>query len=649
MTRILVLIITLSTFISTHTTKAQKTLLYDSIVNIDGVLYHGEFQYYINKKDTIYNGSFNLTQQIDEVSNNNSFSISSVKGQFNKNTPVNEWIIRQGEYTPTNRGRLEDYSYTFKINGSEIHTNGIYKNGVKSGQWEIYEWKIKNSNIQDTINFGRIPYINDTIHGNFSFYDHRERLTGYIFNNFTSDKWLFYSKDFNGNTRLLKEWVFEDNILVKKILYNGDKKSELNLINNKNNNAVIEEMQVSENYFVITDLQAAINNPTLYKEYSAKEDLENLYFKIINELKSAVSILHPISKNKITPLIKAKIYKLPYSKNETAFLKTIQSNYNESNNIIKQLHKDVQINLARLSTRQVAYYMNIAESIAEIFLNDITTFVYHYQIGNLEYVDRNLLIERNITIKDNIDIKLNFNDTITTENYRLNHINKNISLLEQLKVFTDDIVIELNEIKDSVDSYVQDIKKEKDLSEVESILFQKYEETKNLADSLISEQNDDIAGFTVNKTLIEFLDLTVKNYSGLESTEEKNKAIEGTLACISKTESLIYILENAPENYYTIRDAYTREVFNPYTYTNMQEKIKPPIYKAFEEDMLPTLYSKLKSMTCENIADYTENFNILFEGMIKLLKTDTDKLERRVKKAKGAKKAAEVMGFQLNF
>ncbi len=649
MTRILVLIITISSFLSTQPTTAQQNLLYDSIVNIDGELYHGKFEYYINKKDTIYNGSFDLTQQIEEISNNNSFSISSVKGEFNKNTPVEEWIIRKGEFTPTERGALKDYSYTFKINGNELLTRGFYNNGNKLGPWEIYEWEIANSTIQDTLLYGKIPYDSNSISGEINFFNRGQYLNGSVQNQLADGSWLFYTTDGNGNKKLTKEWQFRNNILVKKLLYQNGQELELEVGNSANSSVIIEEMQISKKYFSIIDLQSSINNPELYKKYDQSKRVESLFFKIINELKGVDSIFYPISNDKITPHLKAKIQRIPYEDEEKKLLTAIQENANKSSDLIRVLQEDVQVNLAKLSTSQVAFYISTAEAIQQRFLSDILNIIYHFEEGNMEYISRELLIELGADISNKLEVKQYFNDDSSTVNYTFKNYNvdEKSNATKKLKVFTDDILLELNTIKDSIDSYVQEIKMEEDLSEIESVLFRKYEEMKTLADSLISEQNNDIAGFDVKEAVIDYLDETLKYYSGLASTEEKNQAIEYTLKCLSNTENLIKTLEKAPENYYTIRDAYTREVFNPYTYTNMQEKIKPGIYKSFEEDILPAVYGKIKSMNCKNLESYTKNFKILFEGMLTLLQKETDKLERKVKRARDAKKAADLIGFQL--
>ncbi len=649
MTRILVLLVSFFYVFHSSPVKGQETKLYDSIVNIKGDLYHGEFQYYINKKDTIYNGPFQLTQQIEELSVNNSFQISSINGYFNNDIPDNAWVISKTKFSPTERGALHDYFYTFKINGTELLTKGSFDNGNKVKPWEIYEWEINNSEIQDTLLYGKIPYDSISINGDLNFNNRGQSLHGKVQNQLADGKWLFYSTDSNGNEKLLKEWIFQGNVLIAKVLYQGDQQLKLVLQANENSNAIIEEMELSKRYFTIIDLQSAIADSDLFNLYTKNKKVEDLYFTIINELKAVDSVFYPISKNRISPQIKAKIQKVPYSKEEKVLLTNIQENVKKSSQIIKILQKDVQVNLARLSNNQVAKYISTAKAIEKSFLSDILYIVHHFEKGNLEYINRDKFIHLSTTMKSQLQVKHLFKDDSSTFNYVLSNytVEENSDPTKQLKAFTNDILQELNLIKDSIDSYVKDIKKEEDLSEVESILFQKYEEMKNLADSLITEQNNDIAGFEVREAINDYLDEIVRTYSALENPKEKNEAIDFTLNCLNSSRDLIHTIERAPTNFYTIRDAYTREVFNPYTYTNMQEKIKPGIYKSFEEEMLPAVYSKIKTMNCKNLESYTENFSILFEGMLELLKIDTDQLERKVKRAKDAKKAADLLGFQL--
>lgn len=651
MTRKFVFIITLASLFNLPTIFAQQTMLYDSIVNIADDSYLGKFEYYIDKNDTIFNGRFSLTQQVEEISNDNSFSISLINGEFKDNTPIKDWVIRRGEFTPTERGAFIDYSYSFKINGEEMLTKGTFQDGIKNSSWMMYEWEITNSTIQDTLLFGEIPYVNDTVNGDFSFYNRGQYLSGNFTNNFANGRWLFYTKNSRGKKVLTKEWIFRDNILVKKILHQGDKKQELIVIDPENVEKTIEEIEISERYFTIIDLKTSLDDHDLHLKYKQSEIGKDLFFKIINDFKSVDSIFYPISQNKISPVIKAKIQKYPYSDEEKKSLKNIQDSSEKAHRLIKILKEDVQINLAKLSNSQVAFYISTVEALEKKILADILFIVHHFKESNLEFINRDLFIEANTKIDKNLDVKQIFNNDSSTINYQLYNFNvdQEANQVSQLEVFTYDVLEELNQIKDSVETYVQEIKAEENLSEIESVLFNKYEELKNLTDSLVSDQNNNIAEFDVKNVVKDYLDETVKKYSGLENTQAKNEAIKETLACLNYAEELIHTLEKAPENYYTVRDSYTREVFNPYTYTNMQEKIKPSIYKSFEEDILPAVYENLKRMDCNNIVNFNNNFSILFEGMIKLLKEDTDKLDRKVKRARDVKKAADLLGFQLNF
>jgi hypothetical protein len=81
----------------------------------------------------------------------------------------------------------------------------------------------------------------------------------------------------------------------------------------------------------------------------------------------------------------------------------------------------------------------------------------------------------------------------------------------------------------------------------------------------------------------------------------------------------------------------------------MDEIVKEPIYRSYTRVIMPALFNNLKEMRPEKVQSYAKNFEILFEGMIEILKTDTRKVERKIKRVSDAQKAAGILNFNLEF
>jgi hypothetical protein len=274
----------------------------------------------------------------------------------------------------------------------------------------------------------------------------------------------------------------------------------------------------------------------------------------------------------------------------------------------------------------------------------------HYEKGNLQYVDRDRYIENNINTEEKIAVPVVFNKDTANSIYEINiDSNDSNSPLQKLVSLSEIILSEINQLKEGIGIYVQEIKEEENLLDLEAALLEKYEEVKNLNDSLINVQHDNIAGFNVNSVLRDFAEKLIKDYSNLPTTEEKVAQVEPALACLNQLESLILKLEKVPEETHRFRDAYTNRVFNPYTFTYMEETLKQPIFRSFNEVLLPGIFNNFNILSCENIQGFSKNFDTIFDDMIRNLTQNTRREERKIRKAKSAPKAAEILSLNLHF
>ncbi|WMJ75092.1 hypothetical protein RCC89_18265 [Cytophagaceae bacterium ABcell3] len=631
---------------------SQKTETYDGLFKLNDNTYEADFEFYTENGDTLYHGPFSLTKQIEESSEKHDFYFSAIEGKFHQHKADGPWTLRKGYFTPSGKGVFKDYNYSFKINGSEFIAKGELDKGAKNSPWEIYEWEIKDSKIQDTLFSAHFPYKNNRIAGDFHLSHHNEHLEGSVDNQqFTSNNWSFYIFDDEGEKVMLKEWEFENNRLVRKVLYENGEREVLDITQPPSDDMILEEVPLDLHYLKIIDLKASVKDAPLYEKYTEKEHIRELFFDVMERAKVIDSIFKPIARAQISPRIKTKIAKFPYSESEAALLDTVKENTSAADSLMVSVTENPQINLASLSNEKVSFYLAVLNSIDELFLERNKEVTQHYNDGTLEYLNRDLFIKNKTSRQEQVQVTYIFNEDTLQGNYQFNNINTNndSAPLEQLKTLSEDIIKEINSLSDSINPYIQEIKQEKKLSEIEAALFSKYEQVKHLTDSLITEEHDQLAGFNVSHELNNFAQRVLKDYSSLDKTQEKIQQVEPTLDCLNKLENLVKTLEAVPENKYMVRDAYTRQVFNPYIMRDMEEKVKQPIYNSFTKVILPGIFANLKDMECDNVKPYSNNFNIIFEGMIDILKRNTRREERKIKRTKDASRAAEILGLNLEF
>lgn len=632
--------------------KAQNTHTYDSTYTINNTKYLAKYDFYISGKDTIYNGEFELSQQFENQED--IYEYLAVKGEFRENRADESWKLTEGSFEPTGDGYYKDYTYAYDVNGHEFMALGNFMNGKKTGAWKLYDWKIRDSEITDTTLTATINFENDKAKGVFSLNIENNILEGELGDEeLTQGVWSFYRLDDNAAQKLVKEWVFEDNILTAMRLYRDEEVQEIKINDPDSINLSEESISLDAEFLQIIELKARIYDEELLVKYKEEDNISNLFFTLLDNLDLVDNTFSPIIKSNIKPSISGKLNASTIKEKEENLLKQIKSKLEKNLKKTESILSNPQINIASVSTNKVAEFENVLEDINNYFLNPTQEILSLYEDGQLKFFNRDQLLQHKINLKNKASINSIFKSDSLSSKYEIQSdlsFLSDQSNLSKLSSLMNALEEELNLIRENLREYLQEIQEEEKLIELEKAMLAKYEKTKYLADSLITGEHDNFAGINVAKAIIDFADAELAVYSNLPTAEDKIGAIEPLINCFNRTEELIYTINKAPESIYKINEAYTKEVFNPYTYTNMEEKSKPPIYKAFNKLLLPGIFQNMQNLTCDNMGAYQANFKILYDEMIDVLnESNTNRMERKVKRAKTADKAAEILEMELSF
>lgn len=139
-----------------------------------------------------------------------------------------------------------------------------------------------------------------------------------------------------------------------------------------------------------------------------------------------------------------------------------------------------------------------------------------------------------------------------------------------------------------------------------------------------------------------------KEYAELPS-QEKIERIEMLTGCFDGFIKLYDVLADLPRKLNRLNEAYTRTVWNPYTMTDMEERMKERVYKAFEAYLFPYYLDEITaSIDCEVIANKTGIFDLIYNRMLALRDQDTKDLEKELRRVTSSERILEVLNIQLN-
>ncbi|KAB1065498.1 hypothetical protein [Salibacter halophilus] len=645
---IIFLLTSIVTVFSASIAYSQSRSIYDGEYRFGGKNYNVKFNYFENDGDTLLDGEFEAFHQFE--SSNDEFEYTSLNGEFIENELDSKWEIKTGTFEPEGDGVYDDYSFSYTVNGNEFHAELQFDEGELTGNWQFFDWKIRNSEIFDTTLYGSVSYVDNLI-SNFSFDQQGNSLTGKLDSACVAEGvWKFYSTS-NGE-KIKKSWVFKNKHLSKVEIKRGDENDlEISLMDTVGKNSIEETKELDRAFLEILKLKIAIRQPALIEGFTQAEDLNELYFDFLDQYNKIDDILHPLRKETLFPEMKSKIYRFPYTDSEETSLNSIIKDHEKTRDIINSILDDPQVNIASISDEEIARYEAVLKKIREGFYSQQKDFIELYLNNYLPYLDRNEVIEFKFDLQE--VIKLNNDSSSNDYPLKANYDyleNTELSELQKLERYSKNILEDLELIQSDVEQFVSKYKRQKQLVDIESKLIEKYDSVKYLNDSLITAEYNSFAKIDVNRAIAQFADSSLKAYSGLNTENEKMERAKNLLSCYEKAEDLIYTVHQSTENIYKINEAYTREVFNPYTYTNMEEKAKPSIYNSFSNVLLPGIFQNLNRLSCENISAYSQNFSVLFEGMMNFLKDEnTNRAERKVKRTESASEAAEVLNLELTF
>ncbi|ADR23431.1 hypothetical protein MATR_27190 [Marivirga tractuosa] len=633
-------------------TQAQNIQIYDSTYTIDNTKYLAKYEYYISEEDTIYNGEFSLSQQFEN--REDIYEYLSLEGYFIENRADETWKLKEGSFEPTGDGYYKDYTYSYDVNGHEFMAIGNFIVGEKTGVWELYDWQIRNSKISDTTLTASINFEKGKAKGEFRLSIENNILEGEIGENeLTQGTWSFYKVSHSGEKELIKEWIFDENSIVAMHLYRNEEVQKIIIEKPISADLLTENLLLDHKFLEIIDLKAKIYNEQLLKKYKEEDKISNLYFTLLENLDLVDQSFSPITKSNIKPEIKSKLQAAPITEKELALLQKVKEKFETNQEKAQSILSNPQFNIASVSTNKVAEAKNVLEDINDFILIPTQEILALHENEQLKFFERDKLIQYKIDLRDKSAINSIFNSDTLSQDYEFQsqlNFSNNQSNLFRLFALMNAIEVELILIKEHLHEYLQEIQEEEKLVELENAMLAKYEKTNYLADSLITGEHDNFAGIDVAKAIVDFTDAQLAFYSNLTTIEEKTRAIEPLIQCFNRTEELIYTINKAPESIYKINEAYTKEVFNPYTFTNMEEKSKPSIYKAFNKLLLPGIFQNMQNLSCDNIRAYQANFKVLYDEMIDVLNEEnTNRKERKVKRTNTAKEAAEVLDMELSF
>lgn len=604
------------------------------------------FNYYLSEGDTIKHGDFRFQQFIEHYLDSDTIHGFVLNGIFDHNIKNGPWRYVSRDFTISGNPQALDARVVYDVSGKEFLINTVFSQGLAHGDYEILDRNIVESQPADTSFYVHFGYENGEVRGNFQGFSNDLNIEGYFDEEgFPNGDWTithlidsvppiteirrydhgFFSKHF---------YQIEDEMYeIKHIGFDTLARSGLGLLT---------RIPVTSTYFRALDYTDIVMDTTAIQPFFEEGNFKNLIARS-NHFLERVMVSPAMHDNKnvwtkvegsaaIKPMM-IKISRYAYTEEEKALNKSSELYLTETLSLVRNFLNDPNIQIGHFSQENLALYFRLME----IYENQLTRLspVIHFLVDEAsEYVDHSAILEHHIVdISYPNRVEYDFEDNTKTEQYNFPPDISNFTIPEinaQLEFIFEDV----SKLIEESSQYVENFK-------VQSDLHDRDEELIQLKDSVIHLfAHNDTSTHTyrdLHRQLKPAVDTqvaqTFKSYSTLPP-QQRLLEVDSTIECYQQYIQLYDKLTDFDTILGQIDEEYTRSVWNAYTYTYMEERVKERLYKIYEDSLLPYYIEKLKNHeSCGTLQQGITNIERLLQRMMDLRMEDTRDLERQLRRA----------------
>jgi hypothetical protein len=614
------------------------------VIQLNGSDYHLKFEYILKGGDTLYHGTYHLNN-VQEENRYSRIRNLDIQGLMSEGKPHKVWKFRLGYFEPDRFKSLDSRDLTFSSKGKEIILNGGFEKGKKTGQWTIQEKQILHSDENQTLFEADFTYSSGGFDGKLELESESCKMVA------TFDEDLYpkgiWAIDYKNGIK--EKLHFNDRILTAVEVAKFNKPALLTIFDHTNIplNTEYKEMTFGQDYlqllsFIIAKMSN--NGDSSYLQFSKTNPLTDY----VTKARTLSPLVNVVSKEKLPDDFRIRLPVFKITEDEKAGIERLQSESYKLASVYEEIRSNVQFRAFRDRSLPIKEKLFILDKIYHHCMHPVSTLLELHQNESLQYFQVSTLQKSKANDCDRISYE--FDGKKST--YRFKNITKSddtLSQLDRLIAFVNNLGQEMKALETDISEMIEKMENEESWVVLEAAFTEILHETRERVSAADYSQVNEIAGFYVKDQYMNFLQSLEDEAIEAEKSAQKLIQIKKLSNCLEDFIKMTNRINKIPDDFKVIDRLYTRTVFNPYTFTNMDERIHSGIFDAFQYSLLPALMGKLKVLSCKNISDHTGQYDVLFQGMVDLLKSNNRKTERSVRQTREPQKIANILGIKIDF
>ncbi len=627
-----------------ETTSAQRVLRYQGEYSIGDFSGEAIFDYGLIKEDTVFEGTFKFKENNIGLNFNESVRHLNMEGKMADNSPEGKWKLTFSNFSTDKKIERVNYTYQLKLSGTEHKLEGEFSKGLPNGQWEQVVRNIDDAEIADTLFYSQYDFRKGVPQKSFEIKDNNNMLAGrFVRAGFAHDSWELYTLQ---SLEAEEIWFFEEGRLEKINNVSNDSSWQTLIYPIEMSNP--KTMVLDSSYLAIIHLLQKLssnNKQDAYSGISALLTKNEAYFN------KGQSVLNKIGEATLHTNVQVKVEQYSLQENEIANLDSLATDYAKSAAVSKDLKNNTQINILKLANEQVLFEVTALNFYENMFFRPLNQIINAYRKGLLDYVPVKKLAA-NLLPVDSLfadhKIAFNWNDSLKSRNIS-DIINIGTTTSSGFNLLTDYAHEVLNNIKmlqASLNQRLETEQRQQQLLQLEETLMRQLNVLNHKIDSLKPAISSRAA--EVLTTFQGNIKKKLSAYSRMGEDFEKPAEAKMLIQCFKESEDLMYQVATLPEKKKEIKALYTDDVFNPFTSTVMSEQVKSRLTDAYSEVLIPYFLDRLKQpLECQKVLAYSQALAALHQKMRDLRNTDTDLLERKLKKEENPSAILNLLGINI--
>ncbi len=641
----------------------QDRALYSGVFSI-GEFWQGsaEYQYSIHRRDTIFDGPFKFESSRRMPDDKSILTGISYAGKYAKGEKDGSWLFSLKQFEVSENFYIKGNLLVKEANGFEYLVEGKFKNGLADGRWTANKFLVANSNIVDTVFHAQ----------------------GIAKNGVLTDKFTAYKKDialsakFNDTGKPSGEW---------KLLHKGP------------NGMVLEEFRffqngkLTEHYFRLNNRRVEVRHSGLTLDADDDENweerpMDELYFKALefstihqNEFRTPFhdsthastpeimgksnqaieNFMHSFSRydsldiwtklpgaSSVTkPVILLK--KFPMSRADERKRKEVGELYMEATTMVEIFLSNLLLEVSQHAHKEIARNVKVME-ILQDRLQKLTPCVDRVTDDALLYVDRDQLIPHItpiITYPSSIDFELKGKPFSTVFDFPSPLLPENGSL-HSIHHHTERILQIARELSEETSDILERYQLEGELTEREERLVEKRDSVLALYRNEAGREDFNRFHERISEAVTSLAKEEFKRYARLD-IDQKIDQIKAVQNCYREAIEAYEMIERIPLRIERLEEIYTRSVWNAYTFTYMDERIKDRLYRVYENTLLPLVIDDMvANVECGKLKVKQQNMVNLYQRMVELRDQDTREMERQLRRVSDPEEIMQILSLNLN-